>query len=106
MLEYLSGKEHRVITAYSLINIEKNIQITEVVQSKVYFKEITSKQIEWYIESGEPLDKAGSYGIQGLGAIFVDKIDGDFFAIMGFPISHFVETLAKLGISIENLRKI
>ena len=52
------------------------------------------------------MDKAGAYGIQGLGSIFVDKIDGDFFAIMGFPINHFIKTLNNLKIPIESLNKI
>ena len=52
------------------------------------------------------MDKAGAYGIQGLGSIFVDKIDGDFFTIMGFPINHFIKTLNTLNITVENLNKI
>lgn len=106
MLKLLSGREHRVITAYSIINLEKNIDITHSVESRVYFKNITEEEIKWYINSREPMDKAGSYGIQGLGSIFVDKIDGDFFAIMGFPINHFIKTLNNLKISIESLNKI
>ncbi|MEG0068487.1 Maf family protein [Cetobacterium sp.] len=106
MLKKLSGKEHRVITAYTLINLEKNINISEAVESKVFFKIISSDEIDWYIESKEPMDKAGAYGIQGLGAIFVDRIEGDFFSIMGFPINHFVKTLKKLGINIKDIQKI
>lgn len=106
MLKKLSGKEHRVITAYTLINLEKNINISEAIESKVFFKTISSDEIDWYIESREPMDKAGAYGIQGLGAIFVDKIEGDFFSIMGFPINHFVKTLKKLGINIKDIQKI
>lgn len=106
MLKLLSGREHRVITAYSIINLEKNIDITHSVESRVYFKNITEEEIKWYINSREPMDKAGSYGIQGLGSIFVDKIDGDFFAIMGFPINHFIKTLNNLKIPIESLNKI
>ncbi|MBC2851443.1 septum formation protein Maf [Cetobacterium sp. 8H] len=106
MLKKLSGKEHRVITAYTLINLEKNINISEAVESKVFFKTISNDEIDWYIESREPMDKAGAYGIQGLGAIFVDKIEGDFFSIMGFPINHFVKTLKKLGIDIKDIQKI
>ena len=106
MLKSLSGRSHEVITAYTLINLEKNIEITESVKSVVYFKQISDKEIEWYIKSEEPMDKAGAYGIQGLGAIFVDKIDGDFFAIMGFPINNFIKTLNDLKISIESLDKI
>lgn len=106
MLKTLSGKVHKVITAYTFINLEKDINITNHVESLVYFKEISDEEIEWYINSGEPMDKAGAYGIQGLGSIFVDKIDGDFFAIMGFPINHFIKTLNTLNITVENLNKI
>ncbi|MHA4988673.1 Maf family protein [Cetobacterium somerae] len=106
MLKSLSGKKHEVITAYTLINLEKDIKITNFVESTVYFKQISDEEIKWYIESGEPMDKAGAYGIQGLGSIFVDKIDGDFFAIMGFPINHFIKTLNNLKIPIESLNKI
>lgn len=106
MLKSLSGKSHEVITAYTLINLEKNIKIINSVESTVYFKQISDEEIEWYIKSGEPMDKAGAYGIQGLGSIFVDKIDGDFFAIMGFPINHFIKTLNNLKIPIESLNKI
>lgn len=106
MLKSLSGKSHEVITAYTLINLEKNIKIINSVESTVYFKQISDEEIKWYIKSGEPMDKAGAYGIQGLGSIFVDKIDGDFFAIMGFPINHFIKTLNNLKIPIESLNKI
>lgn len=106
MLKTLSGKVHKVITAYTFINLEKDINITNHVGSLVYFKEISDEEIEWYINSGEPMDKAGAYGIQGLGSIFVDKIDGDFFTIMGFPINHFIKTLNTLNITVENLNKI
>ena len=106
MLKSLSGRSHEVITAYTLINLEKNIEITESVKSVVYFKQISDKEIEWYIKSEEAMDKAGAYGIQGLGSIFVDKIDGDFFAIMEFPINHFIKTLNDLKIPIESLDKI
>ncbi|WP_047395095.1 nucleoside triphosphate pyrophosphatase [Cetobacterium sp. ZOR0034] len=106
MLRSLSGRDHRVITAYSIVNLAKNIDITNAVESRVYFKSISEEEIKWYVESREPMDKAGAYGIQGLGSIFVDKIDGDFFAIMGFPINHFIKTLNNLGITIESLNKI
>lgn len=106
MLKTLSGKVHKAITAYTFINLEKDINITNHVESLVYFKEISDEEIEWYINSGEPMDKAGAYGIQGLGSIFVDKIDGDFFTIMGFPINHFIKTLNTLNITVENLNKI
>ena len=62
--------------------------------------------IKWYIETGEPMDKAGSYGIQGKGAAFVKKINGDFFSVMGFPIGDFIAKLNEVGISLEEIKNI
>lgn len=106
MLNKLSGRVHNVITAYTLINIERDIHITKCVESKVFFKKISEEEIDWYIESEEPMDKAGAYGIQGLGSIFVEKIEGDFYAIMGFPVNSFIETLQELGVSIKKIKEI
>ena len=105
-LKLLSGRKHNVITAYSFINISKNIDIKDYNVTEVFFRELDENMIKWYIETGEPMDKAGSYGIQGKGAIFVDKINGDFFNVMGFPIGSFIEMLNKLGISLENIKNI
>lgn len=105
-LKLLSGKIHRVITAFSFINIEKNICIKDYSISEVEFYEISNEQIEWYIKTEEPFDKAGGYGIQGLGRIFVKEIKGDFFSIMGFPISKFIVSLEKLGYKINKIDKI
>lgn len=106
MLKMLSGKNHRVITALTLVNVEKNICISDYVKSEVYFKEISEEEIDWYISTGEPMDKAGSYGIQGLGAMFVEKIEGDFFSIMGFPINKFMNILKDIGISVTDIKNI
>lgn len=105
-LKKLSGNIHNVITAYSFINIDKNIILVDYEISKVKFYVLSDEQIEWYIRSGEPFDKAGAYGIQGKGRIFVEKIDGDFFSIMGFPIAKFIKNLKKLGIEINEISKI
>lgn len=105
-LKKLSGNIHNVITAYSFINIDKNIVLVDYEISKVKFYVLSDEQIEWYIRSGEPFDKAGAYGIQGKGRIFVEKIDGDFFSIMGFPIAKFIKNLKKLGIEINEISKI
>ncbi len=104
ILESLSGKVHNVITAYSLINRSKNIEIVDCSITKVHFKKLDSERIKWYIKSGEPMDKAGAYGIQDKGAIFVEKIEGDFFTVMGFPIGKFMDKLAELGIMIEDIK--
>ena len=106
MLHNLSGKSHKVITSFSFVNISKNISISDSEVSEVYFKNITDEEISWYIDTKEPFDKAGSYGIQGKGSYFVERIDGDFFAVMGFPIGKFVRTLAKNNISLDDIKKL
>ena len=105
-LKLLSGKIHRVITAYVFKNISKNILIREVVISKVKFFDLDDETINWYLDTGEPFDKAGAYGIQGYGRVLVEKIDGDFYSIMGFPISNFLENLRKIGYKISQIDKI
>lgn len=105
-LRKLSGEIHRVITAYSFINIEKNIYVTEVSINKVEFYPIEEEEIDWYIGTKEPFDKAGAYGIQGKGRVFVKKIEGDFYSIMGFPISQFLKTLEKMAYKKSDINKI
>ena len=105
-LKLLSGKIHKVITAYVFKNISKNILIKEVVVSEVKFFDLDDETINWYLDTGEPFDKAGAYGIQGYGRILVEKINGDFYSIMGFPISNFLENLRKIGYKISQIDKI
>ena len=105
-LKTLSGQIHRVITAYVFKNISKNILIKEIVVSEVKFFDLDDETINWYLDTGEPFDKAGAYGIQGYGRILVEKINGDFYSIMGFPISNFLENLRKIGYKISQIDKI
>ena len=105
-LKTLSGKVHRVITAYVFKNISKNILIREVVISEVKFFDLDDETINWYLDTGEPFDKAGAYGIQGYGRVLVEKIDGDYYSIMGFPISNFLKNLRKIGYKISQIDKI
>lgn len=106
MLKSLSGRSHEVITAFSFININKNISYSDYEITKVYFKNLTDDEINWYINTKEPMDKAGAYGIQRKGAFFVEKIEGDFFSVMGFPLGKFVRFLNKTGFNLNNLEKI
>ena len=106
MLHSLSGRSHKVITSFSFVNISKNISISDSEVSEVYFKNINDEEISWYIDTKESFDKAGSYGIQGKGSYFVERIDGDFFAVMGFPIGKFVRTLVKNNISLDDIKKL
>ena len=105
-LKILSGKTHKVITASVFKNISKNIVIKDVVISKVKFYDLDDETIKWYLDTSEPFDKAGAYGIQGQGRVLVEKIEGDYFAIMGFPVSNFLKNLRKNGYKISQIDRI
>lgn len=85
MLRQLSGREHSVFTGVTVI-INKEIT-TFSVQTRVKFFDLSEDDIVWYVSTGEPMDKAGAYGIQGLGSLLVEKINGDYFNVVGLPIS-------------------
>jgi len=100
MLKTLNGKAHTVITGYTILDTDTGKKTTKSVESKVFFKRLTDDEISTYIKSGEPLDKAGAYGVQGLGALIVKRIEGDFFNVMGLPLNALAESLKKFGISV------
>lgn len=85
MLEMLSCKTHDVITAVAVLSKEK--QFIDHRKTKVKFRNITKDEINSYIKTGEPMDKAGAYAIQGFGSVFVEKIEGDYFSVVGLPVS-------------------
>lgn len=91
MLKKLSNKKHNVLTAVCIYSQNK----TEVFYEKstVHFNKITDEEIEAYIETGEPMDKAGAYAIQGIGSKFIKKFEGDFHTIMGLPLKEVLEKL-------------
>ncbi|QFT90054.1 Septum formation protein Maf [Bacillus sp. THAF10] len=90
-LRKLSGSKHHVISGVAILSKEK--QVTFYEKTAVTFWDLTEDEIEFYIQSGEPMDKAGSYGIQEVGAIFVKEIQGDYFSIVGLPLSRTVREL-------------
>ncbi len=94
MLTLLSGKEHQVITGVCLIKGHKIKTFHSV--SKVKFYELTEKQIERYVASEEPMDKAGAYGIQGKGSVLIEEIHGDYFNIVGLPVARVSREIAAL----------
>ena len=100
MLKALSGKAHSVITGFTIIDMAGKKEISRSVESKVFFKRLSEDEIETYIRSGEPLDKAGAYGVQGLGAILVKRIEGDFFNVVGLPLNALAESLKKFGVNV------
>jgi len=95
MLRGLSGRTHTVHTALA-ISAAGTLSL-ESESTRVTFFDLEPAEIDRYIESGEPFDKAGAYGIQAHGASLVERIDGDFYTVMGFPLARFVRTLRRLG---------
>ena len=93
MLRMLSGQTHEVYTGVCVI--EDGEAKTFYEETKVTFYEISDEQIDHYIKSGEPMDKAGSYGIQGKAAIFIKGIEGDYYNVVGFPIARFLQEITK-----------
>lgn len=87
MLKLLSNNVHRVYSGVAVINNQKNIMKSECLYTEVYFSEISDDEIWRYIESGECLDKAGAYGIQGYGGVFAEKINGCYYNVVGLPLN-------------------
>jgi len=98
MLEKISGREHRVITAFSIVKPKMEILHRETAESRVRIKTLAPWEIEGYIKTGEPMDKSGAYGAQGVGAFMIEKIKGSYTNIVGLPLSQLVDALTKLGI--------
>ena len=100
MLAVINGREHSVITGFTIIDTDENKTFSDSVETKVYMRKLSSEEIDAYVESKEPLDKAGAYAIQGLGAVIVERIEGDYFNVMGLPLCALAEALKDFGINI------
>jgi len=98
MLEMLSGKTHKVLTAYCICCEVANRHFSETVETKVRFKTLTSTEIDWYINTGEPFDKAGGYGAQGLGAFLIRRLEGSYTNVVGLPVCEVIDNLVKEGV--------
>ena len=98
MLKELSGKRHIVYTGVCVCCVERGIEHRFYDATEVEFYEMDGGEISKYVASGEPMDKAGAYAVQGMGSVFVKGIEGDFFNVMGFPISKFYHEMKRLGI--------
>lgn len=94
----LSGKTHQVITSVAIVSDEQTLSV--VVETNVTFRTLSMEECDTYWNTGEPLDKAGSYGIQGFGAVFVDRIEGSYSAVVGLPLAETAELLQVIGVSI------
>lgn len=98
MLRRLSGREHTVMTGVSVLCGTCTESFTE--KTTIHFRALSEAEIQAYIATGEPMDKAGAYGIQGQAALFVDAIVGDYYNVMGLPICRLTQVLRRFGISI------
>ena len=96
MLSALSGRQHTVCTGVTVM--QGNRTLTEAEQTRVRFAALSEDTIRAYIRTGEPMDKAGAYGVQGLGALLIEGIDGDFFNVMGLPVRRLSLMLSRFGV--------
>lgn len=92
MLRKLSGRSHFVYTGYCVVHCKSGVAVSKYEKTEVFFKELSDKEIDAYVKTREPMDKAGAYGIQEKGSLFIEKINGDYFNVVGLPVC----ALAKL----------
>jgi septum formation protein len=97
MLASLSGRDHRVLSGYCVFDRETGRSVSGAVSTRVSFKELTPSEIAGYIATGEPMDKAGAYAIQGIGAFMVRGIEGSYTNVVGLPLCEIVEVLEEMG---------
>lgn len=100
MLRQLSGKTHRVITGFTVLDTANGRMLTRIVKTEVTFRRLAKSEIDAYVRTGEPLDKAGAYAIQGLGAVLVKELKGDYYNVMGLPLSALAQALKKFGMNV------
>lgn len=99
MLAQLSGRSHQVMTAVSVVN-NQGRQQTELTISEVCFRQLSAAEMERYWHSGEPVDKAGGYAVQGIGAIFIEHLNGSYSGVMGLPLFETARLLESFGLSV------
>ena len=100
MLSMLQGRSHDVYTGIAIVDAASLAHQTAYSRTKVFMKALDEEQIRRYIRTGEPNDKAGAYGIQGMGALLVEKIDGDYFTVVGLPLNLLARMLADHGVQL------
>lgn len=100
MLQSLSNNYHDVLTGITLIDTTEEKEISSVVKTRIAFRELSSEEINYYVETHNPIDKAGAYGIQEFSALFAERIEGDYFNIVGLPLYKLSLNLKQLGINL------
>jgi septum formation protein len=98
MLKQLSGQTHQVLTGYAICCKANDRKFSETIKTEVLFKNLADQEIEWYIHTTEPFDKAGAYAIQGLGTFLVKSINGSYTNVVGLPVCEVIEFLIKEGV--------
>lgn len=100
MLKHLSGRTHQVYSGIALYNTQSKKKLKDYVKTEVTFSRLSDDEILKYINTGEPMDKAGAYGIQGLGGVFVEKIDGCYYNVVGLPLNKLNCMLGRMGVNL------
>jgi septum formation protein len=100
MLKSLSGRWHEVVSGICLMDCQAHRTHTTFSRSRVHFRRLSPAEIEWYLKTGEYRDKAGAYGVQGFASLFIDRIEGCYFNIVGFPVAAFEKLCRKAGIGL------
>ena len=98
MLRLLSGRDHQVMTGMTVLRGEASVTCTEVTD--IHFRDLSDGEIRAYIATGDPMDKAGSYGVQGGAALFVTRLEGDFYNVMGLPVCRLALILRQFGLPV------
>ena len=99
MLRSLSGRWHAVMTGVALYDVATGQEVADFDKTLVRFVRLSNQEIDWYVKTGEPMDKAGAYGIQGLGGLFVDEIAGNYYNVVGLPLPLVYRLARRLGYS-------
>ena len=99
MLRRLSGRTHHVITGVAVLHQRQQLALSDDVSTAVTFRKLQAEEIHRYVQSGEPMDKAGAYGIQGRAALFVERVEGDYFGVVGLPLAPLARMLDAAGIT-------
>ncbi|MDA8083954.1 MAG: Maf family protein [Nitrospiraceae bacterium] len=100
MLLSLRGRAHLVVTGFTIIDAASGRTSSKSVGTRVFFRKVAEREIDEYVASGEPMDKAGAYAIQGLGSVLIRKIEGDYFNVIGLPLCALVTELKRFGVRV------
>ena len=98
MLSLIAGQTHIVYTGVTLQNVGRQVRETRVAESEVRMLPLSRSDVEWYVDTGEPLDKAGAYAVQGIGGMFIESIHGSYTNVVGLPLAMLFQMMRKVGI--------